>query len=65
VRVAGVEVGTVTAIQFADAQVDVTFELRDTVGSGLPTNRCVARFGVAARRECGGHHTDDRRDAGA
>src|SRR5262245_62766007 len=31
VRVAGVDVGTVTAIVFADAQVDVTFQVRQDI----------------------------------
>jgi len=44
VRVAGVEVGTVTEIQFADAQVDVTFELRDTVRQRV-TDQSVASLG--------------------
>jgi phospholipid/cholesterol/gamma-HCH transport system substrate-binding protein len=44
VRVAGVEVGTVTDIQFADAQVDVTFQLKETVRSRV-TDESVASLG--------------------
>src|SRR5215470_1649259 len=38
VRVAGVEVGMVTAIDFAETQVDVTFQVKDTVRERI-TNR--------------------------
>src|SRR5262245_57701121 len=44
VRVAGVEVGTVTDIQFADAQVDVTFELKKTVRERI-TDQSIASLG--------------------
>ena len=44
VRVAGVEVGTVTDIQFAEAQVDVTFQLKETVRSRV-TDESVASLG--------------------
>jgi phospholipid/cholesterol/gamma-HCH transport system substrate-binding protein len=44
VRVAGVEVGTVTDIQFADAQVDVTFQVRDTVRQRV-TDQSMASLG--------------------
>jgi phospholipid/cholesterol/gamma-HCH transport system substrate-binding protein len=44
VRVAGVEVGSVTGIAFAQDQVDVTFEVRDDYRR-LITNNSVARLG--------------------
>ena len=44
VRVAGVEVGTVTAIEFADSQVEVTFQLKETVRSRV-TDRSIASLG--------------------
>jgi phospholipid/cholesterol/gamma-HCH transport system substrate-binding protein len=44
VRVAGVEVGSVTAIDFAGEQVDVTFEVKKTVQDRI-TERSVARLG--------------------
>src|SRR5262245_51805807 len=44
VRVAGVEVGTVTGIDFAGEQVDVTFEVKDTVRPRI-TERSVASLG--------------------
>jgi phospholipid/cholesterol/gamma-HCH transport system substrate-binding protein len=44
VRVAGVEVGSVTAIQFADAQVDVTFELKKDLRDRI-TDQSVASLG--------------------
>ena len=61
VRVAGVEVGTVTEIEFAGEQVDVTFEVNkehrrpdhDRVGG-------EARIGLAARRGRRRHHAVDQ-----
>jgi phospholipid/cholesterol/gamma-HCH transport system substrate-binding protein len=44
VRVAGVEVGTVTAIDFSGEQVDVTFEVKDTVRERI-TDKSVASLG--------------------
>src|SRR5262245_50728016 len=44
VRVAGVEVGTVTNIQFADAQVDVVFEVKDDLRSRI-TDQSIASLG--------------------
>ena len=44
VRVAGVEVGQVTGIAFAEEQVDVTFEVKDTVRERI-TNNSVASLG--------------------
>jgi phospholipid/cholesterol/gamma-HCH transport system substrate-binding protein len=44
VRVAGVEVGTVTDIQFSDAQVEVTFDLRETVRARV-TDQSTASLG--------------------
>jgi phospholipid/cholesterol/gamma-HCH transport system substrate-binding protein len=44
VRVAGVEVGTVTDIDFAGEQVDVTFEVKDTVRPRI-TDKSVASLG--------------------
>ena len=44
VRVAGVEVGTVTEIEFADAQVDVTFDLKTTVRQRI-TDQSIASLG--------------------
>jgi phospholipid/cholesterol/gamma-HCH transport system substrate-binding protein len=44
VRVAGVEVGSVTAIEFADAQVDVTFELKRTLRDRV-TDQSIASLG--------------------
>jgi phospholipid/cholesterol/gamma-HCH transport system substrate-binding protein len=44
VRVAGVEVGSVTVIDFAGEQVDVTFELKKAVQNRI-TDRSVARLG--------------------
>ncbi len=44
VRVAGVEVGSVTNIEFADSQVDVTFQLKDTVRSRV-TDQSIASLG--------------------
>jgi phospholipid/cholesterol/gamma-HCH transport system substrate-binding protein len=44
VRVAGVEVGSVTGIAFAQDQVDVTFEVREDYRR-LITNNSVARLG--------------------
>src|SRR5262249_54414594 len=44
VRVAGVEVGTVTNIQFADAQVDVVFEVKDDLPSRI-TDQSIASLG--------------------
>src|SRR3954465_10799486 len=44
VRVAGVEVGTVTDIQFAEAQVDVTFQVKETVRPRL-TDQSTASLG--------------------
>jgi phospholipid/cholesterol/gamma-HCH transport system substrate-binding protein len=44
VRVAGVEVGSVTAIDFAGEQVDVTFTVKKTLRDRI-TDRSVARLG--------------------
>jgi phospholipid/cholesterol/gamma-HCH transport system substrate-binding protein len=44
VRVAGVEVGTVTGIDFAGEQVDVTFEVKNTVRPRI-TDKSVASLG--------------------
>jgi phospholipid/cholesterol/gamma-HCH transport system substrate-binding protein len=44
VRLAGVEVGTVTGIEFAGEQVDVIFEVRRTMQSRI-TDRSVASLG--------------------
>jgi phospholipid/cholesterol/gamma-HCH transport system substrate-binding protein len=44
VRVAGVEVGTVTAIDFAGEQVDVTFQVKKEVTNRI-TDQSVARLG--------------------
>ena len=44
VRVAGVEVGSVTAIAFAGEQVDVTFEVKKELRDRI-TDRSVARLG--------------------
>lgn len=44
VRVAGVEVGTVTDIEFADAQVEVTFELKESLRPRI-TDQSVASLG--------------------
>src|SRR3954471_9224020 len=44
VRVAGVQVGSVTDIQFAEAQVDVTFQLKETVRSRV-TDESIASLG--------------------
>jgi phospholipid/cholesterol/gamma-HCH transport system substrate-binding protein len=44
VRVAGVEVGTVTAMEFADAQVDVTFELKKSLRERI-TDQSIASLG--------------------
>src|SRR5262245_54771359 len=47
VRVAGVEVGTVTAIQFADAQVDVVFQMKDDLRSRIPDQSTASRGAVS------------------
>src|SRR4051812_49027928 len=44
VRVAGVEVGSVTAIDFAGEQLDVTFQVKTTLRERI-TDRSVARLG--------------------
>jgi phospholipid/cholesterol/gamma-HCH transport system substrate-binding protein len=44
VRVAGVEVGSVKDVAFADAQVDVTFEMHDDLRSRI-TDKSVATLG--------------------
>jgi phospholipid/cholesterol/gamma-HCH transport system substrate-binding protein len=44
VRVAGVEVGSVTDVAFADAQVDVTFEVKKDVRSRI-TDKSIATLG--------------------
>ena len=44
VRVAGVEVGSVTAVAFAGAEVDVTFDVRDDMRSHI-TDKSVAVLG--------------------
>ena len=44
VRVAGVEVGQVTGIDFAEQQVDVTFEVKDTVRERI-TDNSIASLG--------------------
>jgi phospholipid/cholesterol/gamma-HCH transport system substrate-binding protein len=44
VRVAGVEIGTVTGIDFAGEQVDVTFEVKNSVRSRI-TDKSVASLG--------------------
>src|SRR4051812_44881650 len=44
VRVAGVEVGSVTDIQFVDAQVDVTFQLKETLRPRI-TDQSLASLG--------------------
>ncbi len=44
VRVAGVEVGQVTGIDFAEEQVDVTFEVKDTVRERI-TDNSIASLG--------------------
>src|SRR4051812_15657001 len=44
VRVAGVEVGTVTAMQFNNAEVDVTFELKKTLRDRI-TDQSIASLG--------------------
>jgi phospholipid/cholesterol/gamma-HCH transport system substrate-binding protein len=44
VRVAGVEVGSVKAVNFADAQVDVIFDVRDDLRSRI-TDKSVATLG--------------------
>jgi len=44
VRVAGVEVGSVTEVEFADAQVDVTFEVKKDVRPRI-TDQSIAALG--------------------
>src|SRR3954447_2177289 len=44
VRVAGVEVGSVTGIQFAEAQVDVTFQLKEALRPRI-TDQSIASLG--------------------
>src|SRR3954453_4795405 len=44
VRVAGVDVGSVTSIDFAGEQVDVTFELKKTLRERVP-DKSVASLG--------------------
>src|SRR5262245_6013787 len=44
VRVAGVEVGSVKDVQFAGAQVDVSFDVRDDLRSRI-TDKSVAKLG--------------------
>ena len=57
VRVAGLDVGTVTDVALAGEQVDVTFEVSQEVRDRITTEfGGDARLGVAARRERGRHH---------
>ena len=57
VRVAGVEVGSVTDVVFAGEQVDVVFEVNKEVRPRITTaSTARARVGLAARRERRGHH---------
>src|SRR5262245_9168518 len=44
VRVAGVEVGSVTGVEFAGTEVDVTFEVKDDLRSRI-TDRSIATLG--------------------
>src|SRR5438067_3831646 len=44
VRLAGVEVGSVTRVEFADEQVDVIFEVKKAVQNRI-TDHSVARLG--------------------
>ncbi len=57
VRIAGVEVGAVTAVEFVGDRVEVTFEVgRDQQPRVTTGSTRDARVGVAARRVGGRHH---------
>ncbi|MGC4085366.1 MAG: MlaD family protein [Vicinamibacterales bacterium] len=61
VRIAGVEVGTVTAVELRGEAVDVTFQVNKK-NRPLITDESVAqpRLGVAPRPERRGHHAERR-----
>ena len=66
VRVAGVEVGSVTDVTFIGDRVEVLMEVsKDHAAAHHHHVGGVARVGVAARRVGGGHHRVVQRHAGA